>query len=53
MKRWMLVLLVAVLVLPVSQEALASSRKKKKATVEKKETAPAQTEYDKLLKKPG
>mgnify|MGYP002560335169 FL=1 len=53
MKKWMLVLLVAVFVLPVSQEALASSRKKKKATVEKKETTPAQTEYDKLLKKPG
>ena len=29
----MLVLLVAVFVLPVSQEALASSRKKKKAAV--------------------
>ena len=49
----MLVLLVAVFVLPVSQEALASSRKKKKAAVEKKEATPVQTDYDKLLNKPG
>lgn len=53
MKKWMLVLLVALFVLPVSQEAFASSRKKKKAATEKKDTTPAQTAYDKLLDKPG